>query len=653
MYITGLKLKNIGPYVGDVEFDFTTNGNKNITLVGGMNGSGKTTLLNAIKLALFGSFSLGFKSDTSAYRASVIRLLNYRVLETLNPHFMLEVSFILDEEYSQNNYQIRREWTMANSSSGIYQLEEKHRSLLNGNRLSDESEEDLYSKLKEIYSPKMIEMSFFDGEKIGTMIDESQVPNYIRDLFYTNFGINYFDKLTEDLEYYHTNEIAKGEKTVLQLRFEEYEQDYKRLTVEKSELTKSIREIESNVRQLEIELKNEKRKYTNYGGLTNAEKAKIAKKANEDFAKLKIERDKIQNLFETNFFYVMHKKILLEVVSSSRNEMPVQHLKNLKALKEFYQSNNQKTPKEIDELILKLKGLIKDKVVILHDFDQDLEKRIYSKLEDINHIDIEGIKAVLEDFFEERSKNQQDLRNLEKNEVSLGLISVLNNINSIEQDLSQRRVILNAKNDTLISIQKRIDNYLIEIDKINAEIRKSSNSSNSFNTAISTIQAINEFVSAYQTKITTKVADLTLSKFGELSPKTDYVKSLKIADDFEISLIDNEDKIMPIDILSAGEKQLLIASLIFAVTKLSNRKTLFVFDTPLARLDKKNRNRFAEKIIRDISDQVLVLSTNSEIVGKTKRIIEDRISREYLLDYQDRLNETRVLHGYFGGKANE
>lgn len=651
MYITGLRLKNIGPYVGEVEFDFTTVGEKNITLVGGMNGSGKTTLLNAIKLALFGSFSLGYKSDTSIYRASVLRILNYRVLELKDPHFMLEVSFILDEEYSQNKYQIRREWNIPYSQNGSFQLEEKHVSMLNGVRLSDENEEDLYSKLKEIYSPKMIEMSFFDGEKIGAMIDEGQVSNYIRDLFYTNFGINYFDKLTEDLEYYHTNEIEKGEKTSLQLRFEEYEHDYKRLTNERNELLKSVRVIEASIRQLEFELKAEKRKYTNYGGLTSTEKAKIAKKASEDFQKLKIDKDKIQGLFETNYFYVLHQKTLNEVLSSFQNEKPVRHLANLKLLREFYTTSHLNPPKEIDDLIGQLTTFIKNGTEVVHDFDLDLEHRIHLKLNEIGQIDIDGIRTLLTSYFDERMKNQQDLKALEKNEASLGLISVLNNINSIEQDLAQQKAIMNAKNDTLSSIQKRIDNYVIEIDKINAEIRRSTNSNNSFNTAISTIQAINEFVSVYQQKITSKVAELTLRKFGELSPKTDYVKQIKIADDFEISLIDNEGKVMPLDILSAGEKQLLIASLIFSATKLSNRKTLFVFDTPLARLDKKNRNSFVDKIIREISDQVLVLSTNSEIVGGTKKIIESQISRVYLLDYQDKLNETRVLPRYFGEKS--
>lgn len=53
MKIQRIKLLNIGPYVDENEFVFSTNDKeKRMVLIGGKNGAGKTTLFNAIKVCL-------------------------------------------------------------------------------------------------------------------------------------------------------------------------------------------------------------------------------------------------------------------------------------------------------------------------------------------------------------------------------------------------------------------------------------------------------------------------------------------------------------------------------------------------------------------------------------------------------------------------
>ena len=62
MKIKAIALKNIGPYVGENSFDFSTDDhNKNMILIGGKNGAGKTTLFNAIKTCLYGCVAYGFE----------------------------------------------------------------------------------------------------------------------------------------------------------------------------------------------------------------------------------------------------------------------------------------------------------------------------------------------------------------------------------------------------------------------------------------------------------------------------------------------------------------------------------------------------------------------------------------------------------------
>ena len=101
--------------------------------------------------------------------------------------------------------------------------------------------------------------------------------------------------------------------------------------------------------------------------------------------------------------------------------------------------------------------------------------------------------------------------------------------------------------------------------------------------------------------------------------------------------------------LSAGEMQIMISSLIWAMFKISGRREMFIFDTPLARLDIDNRFNFIKKIISTISSQVVILSTDSEFVGKNLEVIDSRIYKRYLLEYNTKSGTTSVAESYFGG----
>ncbi|UKI50869.1 MAG: hypothetical protein L6U99_05915 [Clostridium sp.] len=102
--------------------------------------------------------------------------------------------------------------------------------------------------------------------------------------------------------------------------------------------------------------------------------------------------------------------------------------------------------------------------------------------------------------------------------------------------------------------------------------------------------------------------------------------------------------------MSAGEMQILVSSLIWAMFRVSGRREMFIFDTPLARLDNDNRYNFIKKNISTISSQVVILSTDSEFVGENLKAIENNINKKYLLEYNVDNNATSVSEDYFGGE---
>ena len=108
---------------------------------------------------------------------------------------------------------------------------------------------------------------------------------------------------------------------------------------------------------------------------------------------------------------------------------------------------------------------------------------------------------------------------------------------------------------------------------------------------------------------------------------------------------------MPKERLSAGEKQLMVVSLLWALAICSRRKLPVIIDTPLSRLDSKHRMALLQTYVPNASDQTNVLSTDSEIYGKYYKAIKENVGNEYTLDYDDEKN-VQPFKPDTGGRRN-
>ena len=141
---------------------------------------------------------------------------------------------------------------------------------------------------------------------------------------------------------------------------------------------------------------------------------------------------------------------------------------------------------------------------------------------------------------------------------------------------------------------------------------------------------------------------LMLEAFQSLLRKAELVKGLTInPDSFEPTLTGCDGNMLPFDRLSAGERQLLATSMLWGLAQASGRPVPTVIDTPLGRLDSDHRTNLIERYFPNASHQVLLLSTNEEIVGGYFKALKPYISRTYMLAYDAKLGATRIEEGYF------
>ncbi len=141
----------------------------------------------------------------------------------------------------------------------------------------------------------------------------------------------------------------------------------------------------------------------------------------------------------------------------------------------------------------------------------------------------------------------------------------------------------------------------------------------------------------------------TISKcFQQLLRKQKLVHGVSIdPESFQVSVIDTSGRTVPAHRLSAGERQLLAIATVWALSQASGRHLPAVVDTPLSRLDSRHRTTIVKNYFPMASHQVILLSTDEEVVRKYYKLLKPYIGCQYLIEHDDRQNSSRFVEGYF------
>jgi DNA sulfur modification protein DndD len=131
MKISSVTLHNFGIYAHTNTLPLDSA--EPVVLIGGMNGRGKTTFLEAVLLALYGRRSFAFIESKLSFPNYLTKLVN-KSDGTLNTY--IDLIFYLNSSKESDQYRIKREWFLANSSptmkTSVF-LNEKYDQILSDN----------------------------------------------------------------------------------------------------------------------------------------------------------------------------------------------------------------------------------------------------------------------------------------------------------------------------------------------------------------------------------------------------------------------------------------------------------------------------------------------------------------------------------------
>jgi DNA sulfur modification protein DndD len=140
------------------------------------------------------------------------------------------------------------------------------------------------------------------------------------------------------------------------------------------------------------------------------------------------------------------------------------------------------------------------------------------------------------------------------------------------------------------------------------------------------------------------LSEMITTEFQNLLHKKNLISRVLVEpQSFAVSIEDINGHFLPMERLSAGERQILAIAVLSALIRERKGRFPVVVDTPLARLDRNHRESLIHNFFAKVSHQVLVLSTDEEVEGPVYNALEKHLNREYELLFNDQMRSSLAV----------
>ncbi|MCZ8538305.1 DNA sulfur modification protein DndD [Paenisporosarcina quisquiliarum] len=666
MLLKKLVFDNYKTYYGIQEIDLFIPKNirdekgQNIILVGGLNGAGKTTILKAILYVLFGKRGM---SETEHKR-----LFSNVINNTFFEEGGLECSLSLVlETDSGEEWNLKAKWFFDKYKRVTH--EERNLEVKKpGSSLSKKARIDnieVYNKFIDRIIPYHAAPFFiFDGEEIKDIILR-QNSHEMKEAIHKITGMEAYKQLLSDLQFYKNSVESKIAKSVSVVKLKNIKND--------------LEIIDQEINNLEVKRDKYLAEIRNFDKLINATKearnAKmsrnsksrevIVKKQSRVETELKIKQDELENYLQKYTINIILREKIYKLKKQLKLENEINHRRILQnaSLTPYRNFISQLLNKNIDP------ALTKEQVIQIQELGEEIwikENSIqnnvssdYIEIHDIsnndyNHLANIPIKDEIQvtKYINEIEKLQQSLNSLE--------LEIRSAPESVDLDEENNKIDLLTKKLGEIdlrykSIMKKLSLKIEERTNLKNQVSRLADQDGSLEDLQKTKEDMGKIINTleqYVAEVTTMKATLIKEEFSKmlqkLFRKQDEFGNIEFdIKTYSIRLYNDKMQEISIEERSAGEMQMISSALIWALTKASDLSLPIVIDTPLGRLDSYHRNHLINYYYKELSEQVIILSTDTEITKEYIKVMEEHSYKQYMLDYNETKKYTIIRDGYF------
>ena len=658
MYFTKIELHNFGIYKGSHEMSLANqNGERNITLIGGLNGRGKTTFHDSILIALYGKQALKYIQEGA--RSYEKLLLDHINKHATDDETYVAVSLTLDDGIS---LRVERKWRQKDGKLNQVLTVEK-------NGVADEYlGENWNFYIEEILPFGIAKFFFFNNEKITQLAEDASFEQ-IKGSIKSAIGISTIEKTI-----FHLDEvIRRKKKAILEFENSEENQGYREVEEQIAELDKKLaeaiareKELERNRERAEADYEAADKKFWSAGGdllkhrdAIKAEMKRITAEVEDiNSEMLKIAADPATPLY-------MCRNLVGQVYESElalRNDDAERYSNKVRA--ELYRRiiarlDDSEIPAEVygmvkkivtDELISQIGSENNLPIEPLSRTSLQLLERLTAEVFQVLDAQINNLTKYMEEQENRHMNLDTHLDEFDEKTVAMQLYDALQDVDNKKKAAANEHEHQKEAIKNMEQYRNTLDKRRINlIRKIAEKQNDNSNNGRIVKYAAMSMEVLSRFKGKLQSEKVAALSEAVTQCFRALVEKDTFIQRIDIhPETLDVTIIGSDGKELLKSQLSAGEQQMFAISIVWALALTSGYKAPVIIDTPMARLDSSHRANFVTKYLPAASSQVLVLSTDEEINGQYLSLIRDNVVDSYTLLYQEEEQCTSIIHGYFG-----
>lgn len=656
MILDSILLENFGVYGGLHEIHLSPTTDKAIILIGGMNGRGKTTLLDALQLVLYGPRAKVSNRGRMAYRDFLAECIYRGANPTEGARITLRFRRIIQGEVSR--FEITRSWIKGDKG-----VEEKVNVARNG--YPDDNYTENWDEVIEAYLPVSISnLFFFDGEQIKDLAEGDNAAAILGSAIRSLLGLDLVDRLESDLRVFERKKKQERLDPESALELAVVKVELAQLDIQWEQLSFDIGRAVNDAGRLAKELRINEDEFRNEGGEWFLKR----KDLEANLARLKqsknAEESRLRELAAGVLPLSLINGLLGEVETQARKETAIRHNRILVEAIEERDSHiislleSKKTEPKVLEHVKAF--LLDDRIQRQHDSDKPL---ILDGADDLASHVLHLRSKILPDVTNQARSLITSIRSLDeaiaRAEADLIRVPEEDVIAFRMKLLSESREAHAAKLAQLDSLKARQEalkrhreEVIKRMDRLGDRNIDATIAEDSRLRILKHSAKVRDTLTKFRTRVVeqhvARMETLILESFLTLLRKTDLVQGIKIdPKTFNVTLLDYRGSPLPFDRLSAGERQLFATAMLWGLARASGRPVPTVIDTPLGRLDSSHRRHLVERYFPFASHQVILLSTDEEIVGSYFSLLEPSIARNYLIQHDEKLGQSSVHQGYF------
>ena len=645
----------------EIPFPVGTEG-RSIFLIGGMNGAGKTAIMEAINYCLYGA-----KTD------EIFRNINRREKAKGNANVSFELVMGMDD---LTELVVKRSWTAgAASDPKPRDLMERLVIVRDGKRVSVQNQEIWQDFIRSVIPPGITQFFFFDGEKIQAIAADDHSEVRLKSSLEAALGIQYITRLASDILYIKQEE----RKGFVEISDEDLEFKQSELKREKSKLVRKQQErdgLRAELNAFKEQLGEAKRRFEaafhaepeSRETMREQEKKRIqaANRLTQVENEIRVLCEKALPFGITGrLFGGIRRQIEAERESAS-SEVIKEHAAALakrivRAVEEPEPIYREKlSPGKMEELERRIFRLLKEgdlktavpKILDLSDRDA---ARVLNKMETLETSDVFLLKPLLE----EKRELESQIRQLE----GLSQVGVLTGserelfeqlqaeMESCSTQIGRKTEQLRLIEEEILSLEKRINEIEVEIEKLYEKHNFSKERVDFIQECDDIANVLNQFIVRLRKNKVHFLQEKTFEMYRLLSSHSGLIKDITIDDKtYEVRITDRNGHEIKKSGLSAGEKEIFAVSLLWGLAQTSQLKLPIIIDTPLSRLDSTHRDNIVNNYFPNAGEQVIILSTDTEIDKDYYRGLKARLSGAASLEFDQGQELTTFREGYFWEK---